>query len=178
MGIRTSPMTELTFSNCRVPNANILGRAGDGMTVFNTAMEWERSFILATAVGTMRRQMETCMAFARQRQQFGQSISKFQAISHRIVEMRLRQKTAQLMLYELAWLRQKGRSTAAESSMVKLHLSRSWVETSLDSLYIHGALGYMVDSGLERDVRDALGSQIYSGTSDIQMNIVASRMGL
>jgi alkylation response protein AidB-like acyl-CoA dehydrogenase len=171
-------MTELTFSDCRVPKENLLGRTGDGMTVFNTAMEWERSFILSTAVGTMRRQLEVCIAYSRQRQQFGQSISKFQGVSHRLVEMRLRIKTAQLLLYELAWLRLKGRSTAAESSLVKLHLSRCWVETSLDALYIHGALGYMVDSGLERDVRDALASQIYSGTSDIQLNIVASRMGL
>jgi alkylation response protein AidB-like acyl-CoA dehydrogenase len=178
MGVRTSPMTELTFSDCRVPKENLLGRTGDGMTVFNTAMEWERSFILSTAVGTMRRQLEVCIAYSRQRQQFGQSISKFQGVSHRLVEMRLRIKTAQLLLYELAWLRLKGRSTAAESSLVKLHLSRCWVETSLDALYIHGALGYMVDSGLERDVRDALASQIYSGTSDIQLNIVASRMGL
>ncbi len=178
MGIRTSPMTEVSFSDCRVPAENLLARDGDGMTVFNTAMEWERSFILAASVGTMRRQLEECVAFSRERKQFGQSISKFQSVAHRLVEMRLRQKTAQLLLYELAWLRRKGRSTAAESSLVKLHLSRCWVETSLDALYIHGALGYMVESGLERDVRDALASQIYSGTSDIQMNIVASRMGL
>jgi alkylation response protein AidB-like acyl-CoA dehydrogenase len=178
MGLRTSPMTEITFSDCRVSERSVLGRPGDGMTVFNTAMEWERSFILASAVGTMRRQLEACIAFSRERQQFGQPISKFQSVAHRIVEMRLRLKTAQLLLYELAWLRQSGRSTAAESSLVKLHLSRSWVETSLDALYIHGALGYMVESGLERDVRDAIASQLYSGTSDIQMNIVASRMGL
>ncbi|MGP0030355.1 MAG: acyl-CoA dehydrogenase family protein [Acidimicrobiales bacterium] len=178
MGLRTSPMTEITFSNCAVPAENLLGRPGDGMTVFNTAMEWERSFILACAVGIMRRQVEECVAFTRERKQFGQPISKFQSIAHRIVEMRLRQKTAQLLLYELAWLRRKGRSTTAESSLVKLHLSRCWVETSLDALYIHGALGYMVESGLERNVRDAIASQLYSGTSDIQMNIVASRMGL
>ncbi|CAN5216084.1 acyl-CoA dehydrogenase family protein [soil metagenome] len=178
MGLHTSPMSELVFDDCEVGDDAVLGRAGAGMAIFNASMEWERSFILAASVGTMQRQLERCVAYARQRRQFGQPIGKFQAVSHRIVDMALRVKTARLMLYELAWLKEQGRSTAMESAMVKLWLSECFVQCSLDALQVQGAFGYMVESEIERDVRDALAGRIYSGTSDIQRNIVASRLRL
>ena len=178
MGLRTSPMSELAFSDVRLPPDALLGTVGAGMAVFNNSMEWERSFIMMSTLGTMQRQLERSVAYARERRQFGQPISKFQAVSHRLVEMRLRLKTARLLLYELAWLRSLGKSAAAEASLAKLHVSKCFLESSLDALYVHGAFGYMVEAELERDVRDAIAGQIYSGTSDIQRNLVAARMGL
>jgi alkylation response protein AidB-like acyl-CoA dehydrogenase len=171
-------MSELVFTDCRVAESNRLGPLGAGAAIFNDSMEWERSFILAGAVGTMERQLEQCVAYARQRKQFGQPISKFQAVAHRIVDMRIRLKSSRLMLYELGWLKGQGKPAASESAMVKFHLSEAFIQSSMDTMYIHGAYGYMQGSELERDVRDALGSQIYSGTSDIQRNVIAGRMRL
>jgi alkylation response protein AidB-like acyl-CoA dehydrogenase len=178
MGLRTSPMSELAFSDCHVPEECRLGPEGAGMAIFNASMEWERIFILATAVGTMQRQLERCIAYARERRQFGQPIAAFQAVSHKIVDMKVRCDTARLLLYQTAWLKGKKRSLTLESAMTKLYLSECFVASSMDALQVHGAYGYMEESGLERDVRDALGSRIYSGTSQIQHNLIARKLGL
>jgi alkylation response protein AidB-like acyl-CoA dehydrogenase len=176
MGLRTSPMSELFFDDCVVSDKQVLGRAGAGMVVFTAAMEQERSLILACTVGTMQRQLEQSISYAREREQFGQPIGKFQAVSHRIVEMKLRLETARLMLYRLAWLMESGKDTALDSALTKLHLSDCFVRSSLDALHVYGGYGYMTEYGLERDHRDAIGSQLYSGTSDIQKNLVARRL--
>jgi hypothetical protein len=178
MGLRTSPMSEVVFDSCEVPAENLLGSVGSGMAIFNTSMDWERSFILATAVGSMQRQLERAVAYAKERTQFGQPIGRFQAVSHRIVDMRVRLDAARLLLYHLAWKKAQGKSTAVEASIAKLFISEAYVHSSMDTLQVHGALGYMEEAELEREVRDALGSRIYSGTSDIQRNIVAGRIGL
>ena len=143
------------------------------MAVFNHSMDWERSCILAAAVGTMERQLEQSIGYAKERRQFGQPIGKFQAVSHRIVDMKLRLEAARLLLYRLGWLKHDGKPAPIESALVKLHLSESFTRSSLDVLQIHGGYGYMTESELEREVRDAIASRIYSGTSDIQKNIVA-----
>lgn len=178
MGLHTSPMAELAFDDCEVPADNRLGPAGAGLSIFTHSMDWERSFILATAIGTMQRQLERSIAYARQREQFGRPIGSFQAVSHRIVEMKARLETSRLLMYRLAWLRAQGRPTRLEASLVKWLVSEHWIANSLDAQQVHGAFGYMADAGLERDVRDALASRIYSGTSDIQKNLVAGGLGL
>ena len=178
MGLRTSPMAEVFLEDCKVPAANLLGRPGAGMPVFAAAMERERSLILAATIGSMERGLERSIAHARSREQFGQPISKFQAISHRMVEMKLRLETARLLVYRLAWLLDHDRPVGLDSALVKLHLSESFVSSSLDALQIHGGYGYMQEYGLESDVCDALATRIYSGTSDIQRNLAARYMGL
>lgn len=178
MGLRSVPFCELSFNDCRVPADCMLGRPGAGFAIFNHSMEWERSHIFAGPVGAMHRQLERTIAYANERRQFGEAISNYQAVSHRIVDIEMRLRIARLLLYELAWLRSQGRSVAIESSVVKLWLSESFLSSSLDALFVHGGIGYMSDSGLERDVRDAVGGCIYSGTSDIQRNLIASRLGL
>lgn len=178
MGLTTSPMGELFFDDCLVPASSVLGREGAGFAVFEAAMEKERSMILASTVGTMERGLERSVAHARQRRQFGQPIGKFQAVSHRLVEMKLRLETARLLLYRLACLLDGGQSAGLDSALVKLYLSETFVASSLDALQLHGGYGYMAEYGLESDVRDALASRLYSGTSDVQRNLVARYMGL
>jgi alkylation response protein AidB-like acyl-CoA dehydrogenase len=178
MGLHTSPMSEVLLTDCRVSADDVLGKPGNGAMVFNTSMDWERSLILASALGTMQRQLDVSVAYARERKQFGQPIGKNQAVAHKLVEMKLRLKTARLLIYEVAWLKSKGKATMAESALAKLYLSQNFLASSLDALSIHGGYGYMVELGLERDVRDAVASQIYSGTSDIQRNIAAAWMRL
>jgi alkylation response protein AidB-like acyl-CoA dehydrogenase len=178
MGLRTSHMGELFLNDCLVSADGLLGEPGGGMAIFNSSMRWERSLILAAAVGTMRRQLERCVAYARERVQFRAPIGSFQAVSHPLAEMRMRLQTSHLMLYRIAALLDTAAATDLDAAMTKLHLSEALVRSSLDALQIHGGYGYVTESGLERDVRDALGGRIYSGTSEMQRNVVARHLGL
>jgi hypothetical protein len=178
MGLRTSPMGEVVLEDCVVPASSRVGREGAGMAVFNSSMAWERSCILASAVGAMQRQLEACVAYARERKQFGQSIGKFQAVSSKVADMYLRMEAAKLLIYRAAWLGDQGKPVAAEAAAAKLFASEAWVASSLEAIQLHGAYGYMKESGVERDLRDAVAGTIYSGTSEIQRVILANMLGL
>jgi alkylation response protein AidB-like acyl-CoA dehydrogenase len=178
MGLRTSPMAELVFDGCRVPVANRLGREGRGAQVFECSMEWERGCILATCLGAMRRQLEECIAHARSRKQFGRAIGKFQSVANKIVDMKVRLDTCRPLVYRIGWLKDQDRSAMQEAAIAKLHVSECYVKSSLDAIQVFGGYGYMTDQEIERDLRDAVGSTIYSGTNEIQRNIIASSLGL
>ena len=178
MGLRTSPMCEVFFQDCAVPVENRLGEEGSGGLLFSRSMTWERGCILANAVGSMQRLLETCIRYANTRKQSGQPIGKFQQVAGKLVDMKLRLETSRQLLYHSAWLRSRGRAGFLEAAMVKLHTSESWVRSCEDAIQIHGGYGYTVDYELERELRDALGSRLYSGTSEIQRNLIASLMGL
>lgn len=178
MGLRTSPMGEIILDDCEVPVENRLGKEGAGMTIFNSSMEWERSCILASAVGSMQHQLETCIDYAKTRQQFGQPIGKFQSISNKIADMYMRIEAARLLIYKVAWLKQQGKPAMAEAAAAKAFTSEAWVQTSLDAIQIHGAYGYMTEAEIERDLRDSIAGTIYSGTSEIQRVIIARTLGL
>ncbi len=178
MGLRTSPMSELVLQDCFVPEDARLGKEGAGVSVFNSSMEWERSCILAAHVGAMERQVEESVRYARERKQFGQPIGKFQSVSNRVADMKVRLETARLMLYKVAWLKKQGKSAVMEAAIAKLYLSEAFVRSSEDAMRIHGGYGYMKEFEIERDLRDALGGVFYSGTSDIQRQIIARLMGL
>src|SRR5712692_433825 len=178
MGLRTSALGEVFFDECRIPAENMLGKEGAGSAVFGTAMEWERAFILAPALGSMQRLLDQCMEYACLRQQFGKPIGKNESVSNKIVEMQLRLETARLLTYRTAWLKKMGKRLTREPSETKLHTSECWVQNCLDAMQIHGGQGYMVESGIERELRDALASKIYSGTSEIQKVIIARYLGL
>ncbi len=178
MGLRSNPAGTITLTDCFVPEENRLGPEGIGVSMFNHSMDWERGFIFASHVGSMGRQLDRCIQYARQRHVFGQPISEFQAISHRIVKMRERLDSSKMMLYRVAGLKGQGRTAVLEAAMAKQHISDAFVQNSIDAILVHGALGYMTDSEVERDLRDAAGGMIYSGTNDIQKNIIASILGL
>lgn len=178
MGLKTSPMAELFFDNCEVPVENRLGREGAGKNLFTDSMTWERGCILASAVGSMQRLLEISINYAKQRHQFGQAIGKFQLVSSKIVDMQVRIETARQLLYKAAWLKGQRKSIFLEAAMAKLHISESWVRCAEDALQIHGGYGYMQEFEMERELRDAIGSRLYSGTSEIQRVIVGSLLGL
>jgi hypothetical protein len=148
------------------------------MAIFNSSMTWERSCILASAVGVMQRQLEACADYARARKQFGQAIGKFQSVANTVADMYLRTEAARLLVYQAAWLGQQGKSALAEAAGAKLFTSEAWVQSSLDAIQVHGAYGYMKEAGIERDLRDAVAGTIYSGTSEIQRVILARMLGL
>ena len=178
MGLRTVPMGEIALEDCEVPDAWRLGREGRGADVFTGSMEWERGAILASTLGTMRRQIERCVKHARTRQQFGQPIGKFQSVSNRIVDMAVRLETCRPLVYKIGWLKSQGKDATTEAAMAKLHVSECFVQNSLDAVRTFGASGYVCETGIERDLRDSVGSLIFSGTNDVQRMILARRMGL
>jgi len=178
MGLRTSPMGELILQDCFLPEECRLGPEGAGVSIFNSSMEWERSSILASHVGAMERQLETCIHYVRQRRQFGQPIGKFQSVANRVADMKVRLETARLLLYRVAWLKKMNKTAVLEAALAKLYLSECFVQSSLDAIRIHGGYGYMTEFEVERDLRDAIGGTLYSGTSDIQRVIIARWLGL
>lgn len=177
MGLRTSPLGDIVLKDCFVPEENRLGREGAGISIFNYSMDWERGFIFASHVGSMARQLDECVEYGRKREQFGRPISDFQSVSNRLADMRLRLETSRLLLYKLAWMKEKDQPAMVEAAMTKLHLGEAFVQNSIDAVRIHGAKGYLAEYEVERDLRDAMGGVIYSGSSDIQRNIIAKILG-
>jgi hypothetical protein len=126
----------------------------------------------------MQRQLDACVRYAQERHQFGRPIGAFQAVSHRIADMRVRIELAELALYKVAWLKAQGRRAPLEAAIAKLVVSEGFVASSLDAVQIHGGYGFMSESGVERDLRDAIGSRLYSGTNEPQRNFIARHLGL
>jgi alkylation response protein AidB-like acyl-CoA dehydrogenase len=156
----------------------ILGGVGGGSGVFTHAMDWERVCLFASQVGTMERLLEASIKHARTRSQFGQAIGKFQAVSHRIVDMKVQVEAARLLTYRAASRLGHTRTVSMDAAMAKLFVSESLVQTALGAVQVHGGYGYMTEFEVERALRDAVGSTIYSGTSEMQRNIIARWLGL
>ncbi len=178
MGLRTAPMAELILEDCRVPVENRLGKEGNGAAIFEDTVEWERGCILASILGGMERQLEQCIKYSKERKQFGKAIGKYQSVANKIVDMKLRMETARLLLYKVAWEKQAHGKAAMDAALAKLYLSECWVRSCLDAVQIHGGYGYTTEYEVERDLRDSVGSRLYSGTSEIQRNIIARYLGL
>ena len=130
MGLKTSPMCELSFDGCEIPEANRLGREGAGTNLFTESMTWERSCILAGAVGAMQRLLDISDRYANQRKQFGKPIATFQLVASRLVDIKLRLETSRALLYQAGWMKTRGRSIFLEAALAKLHISESWVAVS------------------------------------------------
>lgn len=178
MGLSGTVIGEIVLEDCFVPESSRLGAEGAGVTIFNDSMEWERSFIFSSHVGAMERQLDETVAYARERRQFGQRIGDFQSVSNRVADMKLRLEMAKLLLYRCAWAKQHKERIMVDAALSKLHISESFVQSSLDAVRVRGARGYMQGSTTERDLRDATGGVLYSGTSDIQRQLIARLLGL
>jgi alkylation response protein AidB-like acyl-CoA dehydrogenase len=155
-----------------------LGSVGGGAAVFGTAMEWERALLVAAHVGTMERLLETSVAYARSRSQFGQPIGKFQAVSHKIADMKVRLEAARLLTYRTALALGRSRTVSLDAAITKLFVSEALLGTALEAVQLHGGYGYMEEYEVERALRDSVGATIYSGTSEMQRNIIARWLGL
>ena len=139
-------------------------------------MTWERGCILASAVGAMQRLLETCIRYAKQRKQGGKPIAKFQLVASKLVDMKVRVESSRHMLYYYAWLLGHRTSLYLEAAMTKLHIADCWVKCCEDAIQIHGGYGYTTEYEIERELRDAIGSKLYSGTSEIQRNVIAGML--
>jgi len=126
----------------------------------------------------MQRMLETSVRYARERHQFGKPIGDFPAVSDKIADMDIRLEAARLLLYKAAWLKSKGRHPLREAAIAKAYVAEACVQSCLEAIQIHGGYGYMTEYQIERELRDAISGKIYSGTTEIQKNIIARFHGL
>jgi len=141
-------------------------------------MEYERSCLFATHLGAMEKILEECIDYAKVREQFGKPIGSNQSISHKIADMKVRVELSRLILYKAAWMKAQGKRAPIESAIAKLYISESYVQNCLDAIQIHGGYGYSTELDFERHLRDSVAGKIYSGTSEIQKNIIAQFLGI
>jgi alkylation response protein AidB-like acyl-CoA dehydrogenase len=174
MGNRTSPTAELVFTDCRVPAENLLGEEGGGFTgVGKATLEWERAIMVAPYVGAMEANMDRCVQYARERKQFGQPIGKFQAIQNKIAEMKCLIDASRLLVYRVAWMKDRGIPAMMEACVCKLFVTESSFKVATEAVQIFGGYGYMREYPVERTLRDAKLGTIGAGTSEIQKMIIS-----
>ncbi len=146
--------------------------------LFQGAIERERACIFGFVLGAMQKELELAVNYANQRVVGGKAIAGYQAVSHRIADMKVRLDISRLLLYQAAALKAQDKRAPSESAVAKLFISESFVQNSLDLIRIHGGNGFLMENGIESFLRDALGTIIFSGTSDIQRNIIAAQLGV
>jgi alkylation response protein AidB-like acyl-CoA dehydrogenase len=168
----------LTIGGCAVPARRRLGGEGEGAAIFQAAMRWERTCLFAAYVGRLERLAELSADHARARTQFGRPIGSNQAVSHRLARMRVRLEAARLILWRACWLLEHGEPARAEVAMAKLVISEAVTESAMDAVRIFGGDGIRSDRGIERELRDAVPSLIFSGTSEMQLELIARELGL
>jgi alkylation response protein AidB-like acyl-CoA dehydrogenase len=178
MGMRTTPFADVVFDGCVIPESARVGAEGAGGSIFSTAMESERAFLLAGSIGHLERQIDDTVAYGISRKQFGQSIGAFQAVSHEIADMKVAHETARLMLYKAVALQASGAPSMMSAALAKLTASEAALAGAISSVRVHGARGYVSEYGVERSLRDSVGGVIYGGSSGIQKNIIARLLGL
>jgi len=178
MGLNTSPISEIFFKDCKIPQLQLLGKEGFGTGIFNETMVWERSCLFACHIGTMERILDECINYAKSRKQFGRFIGSYQAVSHQMSDMKMNIELGRLMLHKIGWLKLQGKKIMLETAIAKLFISEGLKKAALAAVQIHGAYGYMAEMGIEKEVRDSVAATIYSGTSEIQRNIISKYLGL
>jgi alkylation response protein AidB-like acyl-CoA dehydrogenase len=178
MGLRTSPMAEVFFDDCRVPGSALLGSVGSGSMIFNLTMDVERLLVMAPAIGVMERLLDRCVAHARERNIGSGPIGAHQAVSHPIANMELDLETSRLALYRAAWRTENHGTITRESALAKLAVSEAYIRCCRTAMQVFGGYGYTVEYGLERELRDALATTLYVGTSEIQRNLIAGLRGI
>jgi L-prolyl-PCP dehydrogenase len=178
MGLETSPIGAVYFDECWLPAGRRLGAEGEGADIFKRSMAWERTCLFAAYLGAMDRQLDACVEFAGARRQFQKAIGRNQAVSHRIADMKLRLEAARLLLYRACWLRDQKADADLAVALAKLAVSEAAVESGLDAIRVHGGVGVVRDARIERALRDAIPSTIFSGTSEMQRSLIAAALGI
>ena len=176
LGVRGSSTAELAFESCRVPIGNRLGDEGGGFKVAMGAIDASRINVAAQAVGIARAGLEASLAYARDRQQFGQAISGFQAIQWMLADMATHVDAARLLAYRAAFLKNQGLPYLKEAAMAKLFAAETAMSVTTKAVQIHGGYGYIKDYPVERYFRDAKIMEIYEGTSEMQRMTIARQL--
>ncbi len=177
LGIRASATSELIFENCRVPAAHRLGQEGEGFKIAMTVLDAGRIGIASQALGIAEAAYEASVAYAREREAFGQKIGEFQGTGFKIADMKTRIEAARLLIYDAAMAKENSKRTGErytlKSSMAKLFASETAMYCAHAAVQIHGGAGYSRELPVERYFRDAKITEIYEGTSEIQRLVIA-----
>ncbi len=177
MGLHASNTTELVMDNVRVPKENLLGKEGNGFKQFLATLDGGRIGIAAMAVGIAQGAYEKSLQYAKERKQFGQSLSSFQAIQFKLADMAMNIELARNLTYKAAWLKDQGRKFKKEAAMAKLFASEMCMRVCDQAVQIHGGYGYMKEYQVERYMRDAKLLEIGEGTSEVQRMVIAKTIG-
>ncbi|MFD3942288.1 acyl-CoA dehydrogenase family protein [Streptomyces sp. NPDC058579] len=178
IGLRTSPIGTLAFDGLRVPVSQRVGREGSGFRVLDYVMKREVLFAFSITLGEMTRRLADTIRFAKSRTQFGQTIGSYQAVSHKIADMKISLETARKWLRDTGAKVEAGQDAAIDLAATKTVVSEANLKMALDAVQIHGGRGVLTSHGVERELRDSVAGTIYSGTSEIQRNRIAALLGL
>ena len=178
IGWHASDTRELTFADCRVPEANLLGPRGMGFKQFLQILDGGRISIAAMGLGTMQAAFDLAHAYVQQRNQFGRPIKDFQAVRFKLADMAVELSAARSLVYRAAWLKDQGRPYAQEAAMAKLYTGEGSARAVNASLLIHGGYGYMDEYPISRMFRDQKVLEIGEGTNEVQRMVIARGLGL
>lgn len=173
LGIRASDTCPITFDDCAIPAANLLGQRGEGLKIALSNLEGGRIGIAAQALGIARAAFDAARAYARERVQFGRSIHEHQSVANKLADMQTQINAARLLIHHAARMRTEGVPCLSEASQAKLFASEMAERVCSDAIQIHGGYGYLEDYPVERHYRDARITQIYEGTSEVQRMVIA-----
>jgi butyryl-CoA dehydrogenase len=174
MGVRASTTGELVFDDCPVPAENILRREGEGFLIALGIVEWDRSTLLAPSLGGLEYALESCVSYAKERRQFDRPIASFQAIQHKLADMKVIIEAMRLLIYRVAWLKDQGKGiNPVEAAVAKLYVGELGMKAAHDAVQIHGGYGFMHEYPVERFYRDTRLGSIGGGTSEIMRLIIA-----
>lgn len=173
LGMRASETTEMVFDNCRVPKANLLGNVGEGFKQAMKVLDGGRISIAALALGIAKGAFDAAVAYSKQRQQFGQPISNFQAISFKLADMATEIEAAELLIRQAADLKNRHLPMTKEAAMAKYFASEVSVKVATEAVQIFGGYGYTKDFPVEKFYRDSKLCTIGEGTSEIQKIVIA-----
>ncbi len=177
MGWNASDTRPLSFTDCEVPEENLLGPRGDGFKQFLRVLDIGRIGVSAMGVGLAQGALDEALAYAKERQAFGQSISKFQAIQTKLADMATEIEAARLITYKAAWLKDQGRDFSLTAAMAKLKTGRVAVRAAEEAVQIHGGYGYIEEYPVCRFYRDAKILTIGEGTDEVQHMVIARALG-
>jgi short-chain 2-methylacyl-CoA dehydrogenase len=177
MGWNAADTRELYFRDCEVPEGNLLGERGAGYRQFLEILDGGRISIAAMGLGLAQGAYDLAAAYARDRQQFGQPISKFQAIQFKLADMATEIEAGRGLVYRAAWLKDQGRPFAQAAAMAKLYTGELAHRVANQSLQIHGGYGYMDEYAISRLYRDQKVLEIGEGTNEVQRLVIARHLG-
>ena len=178
MGVRGSNTAEIVFDNVRVPKENLLGDPDKGFKQFLHTLDGGRISIAALSLGIAQGALDKSLAYAKERKQFGKSISNFQAVQFKLADMSMEVELARNIIHKSAWLKDQGKDFTKESAYAKLYASETATRVANEAMQIHGGNGYMREYEVERYLRDAKLMEIGEGTSEIQRMVIARQLGL
>jgi alkylation response protein AidB-like acyl-CoA dehydrogenase len=176
MGIRSSPTMELVFENCRIPAENLLGEEGAGFKIAMKTLDGGRIGIAAQALGIAQGAFEAALNYAKERKQFNQAISSFQAIQFKLADMATEIEAARLLVYQSAYRASAGLSYGQQSAMAKMYAADVAMRVTTEAVQVFGGYGYTREYPVERMMRDAKITQIYEGTNEVQRIVISAAL--